>query len=68
LGYYYANGVGVTRNFVTAYYWDYIASAHGGANANIVLENLTSIVPFMTPSEIDEAKELAHQFKPQKSP
>jgi TPR repeat protein len=65
LGFFYANGVGVPQDYVEAYKWEYLSFSQGEASAASALRDLNIIAPLMTPSQINEAKQLARDFKPQ---
>ena len=52
----YANGQGVTLDFIRAYMWWDIAESKGNANAAV---GLTAVEKLMTPAQVENALELA---------
>jgi len=66
LGFFLANGVGVPQDYVEAYKWEYLSYEQGDSYANEAVRYLNSIARNMTPSQINEAKQLAREFKTQK--
>ena len=61
LGLMYERGDGVPQDYVRAYMW-YILGAANGAKPRAVLRD--SLAKRMTPDQIDEAQELAREWKP----
>jgi hypothetical protein len=57
----------ILHNYVEAYMWEYLAFMHGGDSASSAIQHMSSMARFMSPSQIDEAKQLAREFKPQKA-
>ena len=67
LGFMYAAGRGVPRNFVQAYLWTYLALAQTtGEAADRGRATLAAIEAKMTPAEIAEARTLALAWTPAK--
>jgi TPR repeat protein len=64
LGTMYARGDGVQRDYVLAYMWFNLAAERGFKPAIRLREAAEA---FLTPSQIEEAKRLAKEWKPQKS-
>lgn len=58
LGVMYANGRGVTRDYVEAYKWLNIAAVHNNAKA---VEGRDAVVRRMTPTQIERAQNLARE-------
>jgi S1-C subfamily serine protease len=63
LGYCYANGEGVTKDYVEADKWFNLASAQGSEDAK---KYLPTIEQLMTPYQIAEAQQLAREYTPRK--
>ena len=63
LGYMYAEGKGVPKDYVLAYKWFNLATAQGDKDAAKARDELAT---FMTPFQIQEAQNLARNFKPKK--
>lgn len=63
LGWMYANGENVAKDFVTAYMWSNIAAAQGYAGAK---ERRDLLERQMTPAQIAEAQKLNREWKPKK--
>ena len=61
LGLMYVRGVGVLQNHLLAHMWWNIAGASGLENA---IENRSIVEKEMTPSQIEEAQEMARNWKP----
>ena len=61
LGLMYAEGQGVTQDFVLAYMWFNLASSNGSTNG---LEGLKMVKNKMSLSQIEKAKEMARNWKP----
>ncbi|HSM70197.1 MAG TPA: hypothetical protein VK851_01515, partial [Anaerolineales bacterium] len=59
LGFMYANGFGVPKDFVRAYMWSSVAAASGG---NMAQENLESFTDYMTPGQVAEAQRLSREW------
>ena len=59
LGFMYANGRGVPKDYVKAYMWWSLAKALG---ANRAADNLDTVKKHMTPAEIAEAQALATEW------
>jgi TPR repeat protein len=64
LGSMYAKGQGAPRDYVRAHMWLNLAAASGGTKA---VKSKEMLEKRMTPSQIEEAKRLAKQWKPKKS-
>lgn len=64
LGSMYVQGQGVQRNYVLAHMWFSLAGTKGVEEA---VKNRNIIEKRMTPSQIQEAKRLATEWKPKKS-
>jgi TPR repeat protein len=62
LGFMYAIGEGIPEDKVQAYKWLSVAAASGNDVAGVLLDTLERR---MTPDQIEEAKRLASQFRPQ---
>jgi TPR repeat protein len=60
LGLAYATGQGVERNYINAYEWLSLSAAQGESTALTSLNNVESL---MTPSQIEEAQKLAHDWR-----
>jgi TPR repeat protein len=58
----YGTGEGVPRNYVQAYKWASLASAHGLETAKPILSGLEQYG--MTAEQIAEGQRLAREFKP----
>ena len=65
LGVCYANGQGVTKDYVEAYKWLSFASAQGNENAKAAKSSLTQQ---MTPEQIAKGFRLVRDFKPSSAP
>jgi len=63
LGLMYAKGDGFSQNYVQAHKWFNLAAAQGEKNA---ARARAKIEKYMTAVEIQEAKRLAHEWKPNK--
>ena len=67
LGFMYAAGRGVPRDYVRAYLWTYLALAQAqGEAADRGRATLAGIEAKMTPAEIAEARNLARAWTPSK--
>jgi len=60
LGLFYANGKGVTQDFVLAYMWLDIASSQG---KKFALKNRDILKEMMTPQQIEKAQEMVRNWK-----
>jgi TPR repeat protein len=60
LGFMYAIGQGVTKDYVCAHMWCNLAASNGH---RIASENLDKIAKGMTPAQIDEAQDMARDCK-----
>ena len=65
LGVCYQKGRGVPRDYVQAHKWFSLSSAQGNENAK---RNVSLVQKGMTTEQIAEARRLAREFKPRKSP
>lgn len=63
LGFMYAEGLGVSRNYVLAYMWADLAAAQGDQDA---IELREKLFMSMTPSQIIKAHKTAREWKPKK--
>ncbi|MCX6883110.1 MAG: hypothetical protein NTV12_11495 [Verrucomicrobia bacterium] len=63
LGVRYANGEGVTKDYVEGYMWFLLAGAQGGEDAK---KNIEIMERKMTREQIAEGQKLAREFKPRK--
>jgi uncharacterized protein len=59
----YANGQGITRNYINAYKWWILAESQGHNDAK---QNLQIIERRMTRDQIAESQKLASAFRPRK--
>ena len=57
----YANGQGVTQDYVLAHMWFNLSAAQGDADAT---KNRDRVAGKMTPARIAEAQRLAREWKP----
>ena len=67
LGLCYLKGTGVPKDNVQAYKWFALAAAKGDDRADDARINLASAERFLTPEQVAEAQQLAHQFEPRKA-
>jgi S1-C subfamily serine protease len=65
LGFCYANGIGVAKDYVEGYRWSLLASAQGNEAERV---NVTILEDKMTREQIAEGQKLARSFKPQQVP
>ena len=64
-GFMYANGEGVTQDYVRAHLWfNLAASATVGDEREIAVSNRDRAAKEMTPEDITEAQRLAREWKP----
>jgi TPR repeat protein len=64
LGLCYLKGEGMNKDYVQAHKWFNLAAAQGGARAIDFKLNLAKAEANMTPEQISQAQQLAHEFKP----
>ncbi|MCX6926240.1 MAG: tetratricopeptide repeat protein [Verrucomicrobia bacterium] len=64
----YLKGKGVTKSNTEAYKWFALAAAKGDERADDARLNLASAERFLTPEQVAEAQQMAHDFKPYKGP
>jgi len=69
LGVMYAHGKGVPQNYVQAHMWFNLAGADGDADtAKIAVKNRDELARKMTPAQVEEAQQLAREWKPKARP
>jgi TPR repeat protein len=69
LGYMYADGRGVPKNYVNAYIWLNLSAAQGDRVGGDVAVKLRDLVEQrMTPVQLTEAKKFAYEWKSKSSP
>ncbi len=59
LAFMYAAGTGVAQDYLRAYMWLNIAVAHGH---NVMIKHLNSISEHLTPTQIEEAQQMAREW------
>ena len=59
MGYLYENGKVITRDYVQAYMWFNLAAINGDKDA---MKNRDALSRNMTPSQIEEAERLSHEW------
>ncbi len=68
LGVMYANGLGVSQDYVQAHVWFNLAASRypPGENRGDVVKGRDDVAKRMTPAQKSEAQKLAREWKPKK--